>query len=87
MRIRLKGVDCPERSGSTFEAGEAARIATHTWIIENTRDGNPLLLRTFKSGTGKDVKTFDRYVGEIYANGRRLTEDLVEAGHAVRAEY
>jgi micrococcal nuclease len=78
MTVRLRGVDCPERRGVTRDAGEAARVFAHTWIVENY----PVVLLTFKDRKEK----YGRYLGEIYANGRSLTEDLVDAGHAVRWE-
>lgn len=84
MTVRLKGVNCPERSGSTYAAGEAARVFTHNWIVENTRDGSPLTLISFKTKTGTDEKSFDRYLGFILSRstGRNLAQDLKETGHA-----
>lgn len=81
MRLRLLGVDCPERQGATREAGALASLYTATWVAETdpAHADWPLLVTTHKS----DV--FGRFLARVErcSDGRCLNDDLVADGHAV----
>lgn len=77
VRIRVKGIDCPEVRGETREAGVVAKRAAHGWFIRCTTEyaeavGEPVSWRapvddvwpfTVKTGKGR---SFDRWIGDIY---------------------
>jgi micrococcal nuclease len=74
-RLRLLGVNCPERHGPTAQAGLFAKEFTERWFVNASL---VLTVETFKS----DV--FGRYLARVYrADGRCLNDDLLKAGHAV----
>lgn len=85
-RVRLHGVDTPETYGVTagsaeHRKGKAAEAFVRAWFEVH---GPELLVRTFKDRTGK----FGRWLVEIEdrEQGARLSEALLEAGHAVVME-
>lgn len=78
-RLRLLGVNTPERKGATRVAGEIARQYTAKWLAEAARAGEwPLLVQTHKSDA------FGRYLGTVWRpDGRCLNDDLLTDGQAV----
>jgi micrococcal nuclease len=58
LSIRIAGIDAPEVTGATKEAGLAATDALHDLI-----GGLPLYVRT-----DRDRRSFARYVGWVYAD-------------------
>lgn len=72
QRIRLLGIDAPERGTI---AGDDATAFTRAWIDQY---GPELTLRTVKDRREK----FGRYLGTIVAGTRLLNDDLVTHGHA-----
>jgi micrococcal nuclease len=79
-RIRLLGVNCPEVTGITRDAGLAAKEYVKQWFQSLTSSGyEPVVIETYKS----DV--FGRYLGDIWrvVDGAHLNQDLLDSGHAV----
>lgn len=88
LTIRLYGINCPEMKGETLTAARLAKNFTYTWIDDVWSNGEELTLETFKDKKEK----YGRYLGVIRRDTpdgsiRSLNAALVEAGHAVRAEY
>ncbi|MFF5973678.1 thermonuclease family protein [Streptomyces sp. NPDC012769] len=85
LTVRLYGVNCPEMKGDTRVQGGMARHYTSNWLQEHasaTQFTQQVTLKTHKDKREK----FGRYLADIYADGRHLNADLVEAGHAARYE-
>lgn len=64
-RLRFKGVDTEEirdKDPIRRENAQKARDFVKS-VLGNNR---PLTIKTFKTRTGKDRKTFGRYVSEVY---------------------
>lgn len=83
-RVRLMGVDTPEtygvpRGSEEWQRGDAARRFVQAWFA---RCGATLRVRTHRDRTGK----YGRWLVEIEnpVTGEKLTEQLVESGHATR---
>lgn len=84
LTVRLHGVNCPEMKGDTRTQGGMAKAFTKDWLQEHasaTQFTQNVTLVTYKDKREK----YGRYLGDIYADGRHLNADLVEAGHAVRS--
>lgn len=76
-RIRLLGINCPERGAP---GGHEATEFTRDWITEEYKESySGFVIQTSKSDS------FGRYLGTIWRNhdGRCLNTDLLESGHAV----
>ena len=72
-RVRVLGVNTPERHGATKAAGEAAKAFTEQWLA-----GGAIRLEVCQRDSfGRILATVMR------ADGRDLTEDLLEAGLGV----
>ena len=72
-RVRLFGVNAPEMSGLTKEAGAVAKDWVEGWFDKHPQ----LVIQTYKTDA------FGRYLAEIWADsGEHLNEDLIAAGHA-----
>jgi micrococcal nuclease len=94
-RVRLYGVNTPEKRGKEKEAGLAATGYTKWWLND---DRGPFLVRTLKDKRGKfgrmlaiiyredDKLDKDKYIDglETYGAyvGNSLNEDLIKEGHA-----
>jgi endonuclease YncB( thermonuclease family) len=75
IRIRIEGINCPEMYGATRLAGVSAAQYTSVWL-----SSEPCIVQT----TG--LTTFERWVADVYrANGEKLSDALVNSGHAVRS--
>ena len=74
-RVRLLGVDTPERNEPGWDA---ARAFTSAWLFATGGNEWPLVIQTVKADN------FGRYLGDIWrvTDGRHLNRDLIEAGHA-----
>lgn len=84
-RIRLRGVDAPERNTS---AGRVA-VAGMSLILDRLSDGRQyprVVLVTHRGTRGGAERSFDRYVADVFIGGVDLAAELVDAGHAVRAD-
>lgn len=82
-RVRLLGVNTPERHGPTRAAGDAARAFVIDWLpapLTSALTGDwPLLIQTRKD----DV--FGRYLATVWrlSDGACLNADLLSSGNAV----
>ena len=80
-RVRIMGIDTPEsRTRDKVEDlfGEAAKAR----LKELMKDGGKLI--TTEDRKGEDMKgKFGRILGDFKVDGRKVTEILVEEGHAV----
>ena len=76
--IRLYGIDAPERTGATKEAGLKARDA----LISKIK-GKVIILRTIKDKKGK----YGRYLGVLWVDGVNVNEWMVKNGYAEKREY
>ena len=86
MRLRLLGIDTPERSGDTKPAGDAALAFTKNWLTDNADADGRILIVTIKDRSSRDKKdSFGRYLAVVWdmAKTRTLNQDLIAAGHAV----
>jgi micrococcal nuclease len=86
LTVRLKDIDTPERG---TPEGVAATEFVKDWLARHA------VARGRASGefvvnlvTHKDKREkYGRYLGDIYAGGTWLNEDLVAYGHAERVAY
>lgn len=82
--IRIRGVDTPELIGP-----ERAKALEATDFTRSRVDRAPLLLKSQLSRTGNEVRTFERYVGDVWympradGGGLLLADALLAAGLAV----
>ncbi len=79
LRIRLYGVDTPEKYGvkkgsEEYEAGVRASLFTSTWVKDNA--GNIEVCGNH--GTGK----YGRWILELCAGEESLGTQLIESGNA-----
>lgn len=84
LTVRLKDVNAPERG---TPEGVAATEFVKNWLANNMmlRDSGEFVVHLV---THKDKREkYGRYLGDIYAKGRWLNEDLVAFGHAERVAY
>ena len=79
-RLRLAGIDTPERKGVTAEAGLAAREFTRAWCTRSDLIAERLVIVTLKDRGEK----YGRFLARVYwnASGESLNDALVAAGHA-----
>lgn len=79
QRIRLVGIDAPEKRGETRDKGEESSA-----FLENLIDGKSIILRTLKGRDDSDRNdSFGRWLGVIYLDGKNINQAMIEAGHAV----
>lgn len=79
QRIRVDGVDCPERED--HELWFLARQFTVNWLEEHARPY--ITLRPRKTTDLVFIETFARFKGAITSmdRARSLADDLIAAGH------
>jgi micrococcal nuclease len=80
VRVRLYGIDTPEKQKPTLDAGKAAQAFAQQWFAN--RAGR-VLIRSYKAGT-KDQ--YGRWLVEVWSpeGDSQLNEELVIGGYAVR---
>jgi micrococcal nuclease len=86
MRLRLLGVDAPEVTGPTADAGNAATAFTRSWLYQNKDDNDWILVTTIKSRQDRDkADSFGRYLAMVWDMGRtaNLNEALLTNGFGV----
>lgn len=90
MRLRLLGVDCPERKDNLI-AWKAAKQFTADWLTEHRDARGRFFIHTIRNTRQRDKKdSFGRYLATIYnlVDGDRqgnhcLNAALLDAGHAI----
>jgi len=82
-RVRIMGIDTPE-SRTSDKVEKVFGLASKKRLTELLND-NPVLI-TFDDKKGEDMKgKFGRVLGDFKtSDGRRVTDILIEEGHAVR---
>ena len=78
QRIRLVGIDAPEKRGDAREEGKAA-----TAFLENLIVGKSIILKTIKGRDEADRDdSFGRWLGIVYLDGKDINQAMIDAGHA-----
>jgi micrococcal nuclease len=82
-RVRMMGIDTPEsRTRDLVE--KAFGLASKQFVKDNLPIGSMHVLKTEIDKKGEDAKgKFGRVLGDFIIDGKRLTDMLVESGHAV----
>lgn len=76
VRLRLLGIDAPEKRGTTITQGKAAQA----YLAELCESCKPLIIRTTRDTTDK----YGRYLAEIFGSkGENLNLMMIAAGHAI----
>lgn len=81
IRLRLRGINAPElEKGTPAErlAGEASKA-----YLTDLLEGKTVEVETFKTSTGRDRKTFERYVADVTIDGMDVAKLMLNGGHAV----
>ncbi len=86
--LRLRGIDAPELMSAEGEAAKKAleqllMSFPHALIGDGTNHSNdipPVLIRTVKSDK------YDRYLADVFVDGKYVNQELVAAAHAVVVE-
>ena len=72
-RLRIRGLDCPERN-------TRAGVAALAHAMHLLPAGTAIVCTTYRRAAA-DIKTFDRYVADVYlSDGRCFAEAMVAAG-------
>lgn len=78
VHLRLRGIDTPELS--TPEGKAASRFAAD--LLQPQGVSVPLVVETFRTRTGTDLRTLSRYVADVWLpDGSSLAGLLRDAGH------
>ena len=86
QRVRVAGVDTPEKRTSDHEVEKPLGIDATNWLTEKLRDakaaGKSLMVRT-ELGSGASGK-YGRLLGWLYVGDstRSLNEEMIEEGYA-----
>ena len=73
-KIRLLGINTPEKKGPTAAAAERAAA-----VLFDLLKGKPLTVQTKKDKHDK----YGRMLGTLWAGGRNANQALIEGGYAV----
>lgn len=75
-KMRLKGIDTPELTGTDKEMGIIARDYVKEVIL-----GKLVPITVYKKGK------FGRYIADVHLDSKSLSEDLIEKELAYEVEY
>lgn len=82
VKVRLLGIDAPEKRGGTKEAGLEAKAFLEKWILNKE-----VIVHTIKAD---DDDSFGRMLGEVYLPGETVDIDInklmLRSGQAVPFE-
>lgn len=82
-RVRVMGIDTPE-SRTSDEMEKIFGFAAKNRLKELIPEGSIQILKTEVDKDGEDAKgKFGRILGDFIVEGHRITEILVDEGHAV----
>lgn len=81
LRIRVKDLFCPETDGDEKLQGLAAKGYAEQLLIPNLL----VVITTYKK-KAIDIKTLDRYVGDIIIGGSDFATIMVEQGYGKRTK-
>ena len=76
--LRLQGVFAPEL---TEPGGQAVAVWVREWISRHSDGEWPLVVETFRTRTGRDLTTLERYVAVVSPAG----SDRVSLNEEIRA--
>jgi endonuclease YncB( thermonuclease family) len=78
--VRLRGIDCPERG---TDRGQLAKRHARALLMTASAfgDDSSIVVQTQRTKTGADVRSFVRYVADVWVDGVPLAETLRAAGH------
>ena len=80
MRLRLTGIDAPEKRRPTLDEGKEAEFHLEDLILDN---GPRFIIKTLKD----KADSFGRYMAEIITeDGVSINRQMIEDGHAVEYE-
>lgn len=82
VRLRIRGINAPELD----KAGEKAAGQESKKFLSMLVEGQSVQIKTFKTRTGRDVKTFERYVADVFLDGVSVADTMIAGGHAVQAK-
>lgn len=74
QRLRILGVDCPEMTGATREAGKTAKAFTEMML-----DGQDVTVKTYVH----DTDSFGRVLADVEVDGVDMGTELLRSNHAV----
>lgn len=80
VKARLFGIDCPEKTGITKEAGLAAERATRDWFA---RCGEKIIVKTHLDKTDSFGRVLVEVLHPFEIEDRNLADYLVKTGHAI----
>lgn len=91
MRLRLLGIDTPERKGDTRAAGDVAKQFTLDWLSAHADNRNRVFIRTVRSIHDVDKDdSFGRYLATVYnlvdgdtCGDHCLNAALLDSGNAI----
>ena len=82
--IRILGVNCPEMTGLTHDAGMAAADYTENWFFQHKHIPTGMYIAwpfTLRSEKGD---SFGRWLADIWCSeGHNLSQDLLDSGNAL----
>lgn len=84
VRMRLFGIDTPEKTGATKAAGNAATEFTKKWLLANADQDGHVLVVTVRDHSGRDKHdSFGRYLALIWSMDKtaNLNEALIASGN------
>lgn len=81
VHVRLHGADAPEVSKPWEHADPASPGYQAAEFAHNALSGVPVLLSTYK-----DERSFERWVCDMWIDGRSFAETMIAEGHAVPLE-
>ena len=82
-RVRVMGIDTPE-SRTSDKVEKIFGLAAKERLKELIPEGSVQILKTEVDRDGEDAKgKFGRILGDFIVEGHRITEILVDEGHAV----
>jgi micrococcal nuclease len=82
VRLRIRGINAPELD----KDGEKAAGQESKKFLALLIEGQIVEVKTYKTKTGRDRKTFERYVADVFVDGKSVADTMVDAGHAVIAK-
>lgn len=74
--VRLKGIDAPELSLATRQAGEAAKL----FLAQALAQGPVTIQTELRNGS---LDKYGRVLGTFWVGGVNINEAMIQAGHAV----
>jgi micrococcal nuclease len=84
-RIRVFGVDTPEKNGKC-DKEKAAGLAATEFTKKKVAEANKIQIYLLPKNDRGTIKAFDkfsnRYLGDVIIDGQKLSKLLIENGHA-----